>query len=107
MTSFPLFAAAERDLELLRERLKTLAGELALKAGRGGVTISDVRLTAQSQGLLNGQESKEYLALLDLHSLLRDAGLVATNAYRRSNVDRAHGNLNKIHTLREFSEAVA
>ncbi len=99
-TTLDLDADIVRDVE----RLKTLAGELALKAGRHGVTVSDLRLAAVRAGILTGGESDTRMKRLNLGKIARLAGLKATDRFRRSDVARAHGNLNRVHVLPEFAE---
>lgn len=98
----PMFAAPsafeqERDLE----RLATLAGELALKAGRHGVTVGDLRITAVNRGLLTGEEDGKRLAGL-LSQVMRKAGLYATTSYRRSAIEKSHANLHVVWVTDEW-----
>lgn len=102
MTSIPLFAAAERDLSLLRNRLTTLAGELLLKNGAHGCSVGDLRYSAENRGLLNGHESKAYMNALKLGKVMRDAGGISTGQIRRSRVRAAGHSANVIYALREF-----
>ena len=97
----PLFAFdCERDIE----RLTRLAAELGLKAGRHGVTVSDLRIAAENRGILTGDESAARMKQLNLGAVMRAAGLYATKQYRRSDVGRAHGNLNAVWTTIEWAE---
>lgn len=92
------------DVARDRERLKTLAGELALRAGRAGVTAGDVRIAAVNRGILTGSESAARMKALNLGGVMAEAGLVRSSQYRRSNVTRSHGNLHCVYTLLEFAE---
>ena len=74
-------------------RLVPLALELAAKAGQGGCTVSDLRVTATQRGLLGASHGR---SLSYLGAVLKAAGLVATDRYRRSDVPQAHGNLGKV-----------
>ena len=75
-----------RDLD----RLVPLARELAEKAGEYGVTVADLRIYAVNRGYLTGQESGRQLSYLG--SVMRHAGLVATDRWRRSQIPKSHGN---------------
>ena len=104
MTDLPLFAPLADDLERDRERLVDLARELGLKAGRSGVCVSDLRIAAVNRGILTGEESSTRMKRLNLGAIMTRAGLIATRNYRRSDVARAHGNLNVVHVIQEFTE---
>jgi len=93
----------QRDFVVSRDldRLARVAGRLALKAGRGGVTISDVRLYAEAKGWLTGQERGRRLSSLWL--VMHRAGLVRSGEYRRSSVARSHRNLHQVWKLPEFA----
>lgn len=98
-----LFAVAEADTpDRDVERLATLAGELALKAGRHGVTVSDLRLTAVNRGILTGEESARRMKELNLGAVMAKAGLFASGQYRRSTVERSRRNLHVIWVVEEF-----
>lgn len=92
----------EADIARDIERLKTLAGQLALKAGRHGCTVSDLRIAAVNAGVLTGQESAGRMKRLNLAAIMRDAGLRATEGYRRSVVPRSHSNLHRVWVIPEF-----
>ncbi len=98
-----------RRLELARdrERLCTLAGELALKAGRHGVTVSDLRIAAVNGKLLTGEESERRMKELNLGAVMASAGLHASGAYRRSTIVRSRRNLHVVWVLPEFAEVAA
>ena len=83
----------ERDVE----RLVPLARELAKKAGRDGVIIADLRIVAVQRGILTGAETGR--ALSYLASVMKRAGLVATKEFRRSHIDKSHGNLHRVWSL--------
>lgn len=76
------------------ERLAPLAVELALKAGRSGVTVADCRIVALQRGLLTGGERGRALAYLG--KLCETAGLVPTTEYRRSIIEKSNGNLQRV-----------
>lgn len=78
-------------------RLVPLARELATKAGASGITVSNLRLAAVARGLLTGQETGRRLSFLG--AVMRKAGLRNTGEWRRSDVQRSHGNLNAIWVL--------
>lgn len=63
-------------------------------AGPKGVTVSDVRHEAVRHGILPQQAKGRQLAFLG--ALMREAGLVPTGEYRRSEVDKSHGNLHQV-----------
>jgi hypothetical protein len=94
----------EADIARDVERLTTLAGELALKAGRHGVTVSDLRLAAVRAEILTGGESASRMKQLNLGAVMKAAGLFASGMYRRSDVGRSHGNLHSVWTTIEFAE---
>lgn len=68
-----------------------IARELAAKAGEAGVTVADIRLVAERQGLLTGTETGRTLSWLG--ALHEAAGLERTGQYRRSFLARSNGNL--------------
>lgn len=68
-----------------------IARELAAKAGEAGVTVADIRLVAERQGLLTGTETGRTLSWLG--ALPEAAGLERTGRYRRSFLARSNGNL--------------
>ena len=79
------------------ERLIPLARELATKAGHQGITVSNLRLAAVARGLLTGQEAGRRLSFLG--AVMKRAGLRNTGTFRRSDVERAHGNLGVVWRL--------
>jgi hypothetical protein len=76
------------------ERLVPLAVELAERAGTSGITISDVRVTAENRGILTGEEKGARLSYLG--KVMEAAGLTATPHFRRSNIPKSHGNLHRV-----------
>jgi hypothetical protein len=102
----------ERFVARQVERLIPVALELARKAGRSGVTIADVRITAVNRGILTGQEGAPHPGtgklmkpreLSYLGSVMRSAGLVATEEYRRSVVPGSNGNAHKVWLAKEYA----
>ena len=77
-------------------RLVPLARELAVRAGAAGCTVSDLRVTATQRGLLGASSGRR---LSYLGAVMRAAGLVPTDRYRRSDVPQAHGNLGRVWVL--------
>lgn len=59
-----------------------------------GVTVADVRHEAVRQCLLPRQAKGRQLAFLG--AVMREAGLVATEEFRRSDVEKSHGNLHRV-----------
>lgn len=68
------------------EALIPLARELARKAGPHGVTVGDIRLTAEQRGLLERGTGR---SLSWLTSLPKAAGLVSTGKRRISPIGRS------------------
>jgi len=77
-------------------RLVPLARELAAKAGQDGVCVSDLRVTATQRGLLGASHGR---SLSYLGAVLKAAGLVPTDRYRRSDVPASHGNPHRVFVL--------
>lgn len=71
--------------------LTPLALELARKAGKDGVTVADLRITARQRGLLPRGKVRDR-SLSWLGAVMRAAGLKATRQVRRSPIDESHGN---------------
>jgi hypothetical protein len=69
---------------------------------RHGVTASDIRIAGVNRGLLTGEERGRTLSWLS--KVPAAAGLVTTGNYRRSDVPKAHGNLNAVWVLPEFQQ---
>ena len=95
----------EADLARDIERLTKLAGELALKAGKHGVTVSNLRLAAVSAGILTGGESASRMKRLNLGAVMPKAGLFRSGKYRRSDVGRSHGNLHSVWVVEELKSS--
>lgn len=93
------YTKAERNRDI--ERLVPLAQELAQKAGKHGVTVSNLRFAAIKDGLLTGEEQGRRLSFLG--KVMHAAGLVSTGQYRRSDIAKSHGNIQLIWTLAEFA----
>lgn len=87
------------------QRLVPITVELAKKAARSGITVADIRLAAVQRGILTGAEKGRELSYLN--AVPRAAGLHNTRQYRRSVIDKAHGNLNVVWLLPEYAEAAA
>jgi hypothetical protein len=79
------------------QRLRPLVLELAEKAGESGITVSDVRLYAVHRNLLTGSERGRSLSWMG--ALMKAAGLVPTDRYARSTIEKSHGNLMRVWTL--------
>lgn len=79
--------ASKHDADIVR--LVPLAEVIALKAGRSGVTTSDLRIFAVQRGLLTGEEKGKSLSWLG--AVMKRARLVNTGATRRSPIGRTHG----------------
>ncbi len=91
-------SGTEHDTELAL--LIPIAQRLAREAGTEGVTIADVREEAARRNILPPLGKGRSLSYLG--SLLRRAGLTATDRTRRSTIDGAHGNRNTIWVAPEF-----
>lgn len=87
------------------ERLIPLARELAEKAGPDGVTIADLRLYAVQRGILTGRETGRQLSYLG--AVLRCAGLAKTALWRRSHIERSHGNPHRVFVAARYRQAAA
>lgn len=84
------------------QRLAPLARELADAAGPDGITVSDLRVAAVARRLLTGQERGRELSWLG--AVMTRAGLVRTDDYRRSDVERSHGNLHRVFVAQEYGD---
>lgn len=93
------YTPAQRKADI--ERLVPLAQELARKAGRHGVTVSNLRFAAIKDGLLTGEEQGRRLSFLG--KVMHAAGLVSTGQYRRSDIAKSHGNIQLIWTVPAFA----
>lgn len=85
--------AAERKTEIIR-RLVEIAQGLARMAPEG-LTVADVRAEAVRQCLLPAKAKGRELAFLG--AIMVRAGLVATEQFRRSDIDASHGNLHRVY----------
>jgi hypothetical protein len=83
-------------------RLVPLAQEIAEKSRDFGYTVSDIRITAVQRGLLTGEEKGRRLSFL--HAVPKAAGHTQTGQYRRSDVQKAHGNLNAVWCDRRYAQ---
>lgn len=86
------YTPAERKRDI--ERLIPLAKELAERAGDHGITVSNLRFAAVQKQLLTGEETGRRLSFLG--AVMRKAGLVKTESFRRSDVRKSHGNNHRI-----------
>jgi hypothetical protein len=102
-----LFDVVAEDLDGLRAKMTVLAADLASKAGRHGITCSDVRIYAMNAGWLTGQESEHRMNELRLGAVMRAAGLISTGSYRRSTVPQAKRSPNAVYVVREHSQGAA
>jgi len=84
--------AAEHKTEIIR-RLVVIAQSLA-RVRPAGVTVADVRFEAVRQCILKGKAKGRELAFLG--AIMRRAGLVSTEEFRRSDVEDSHGNLHRV-----------
>ncbi len=91
--------------ELLRSRLTTLAKELLERAGSTGVSVGDLRYSAENRGLLTGEESEAFMNALRLGQVMRNAGGISTGLLRRSKVKKAKYSPNAVYVTREFAGA--
>lgn len=94
---------ADRLGRVARELLERLARELARDAGPDGICVDDLRIAATRRGLITGEETGRRLSYLG--GLMKSAGLRGTAQYRRSKIERSHGNLNKIWVSPEHAAA--
>jgi len=85
--------AAERKTEIIR-RLVEIAQGLA-RMRPEGLTVADVRAEAVRQCLLPPKAKGRELAFLG--AIMQKAGLVATEEFRRSDVEASHGNLHRVY----------
>lgn len=90
-------AAAKHAREM--ELLKPLVLELARKAGYEGVVVADVRICAVQRGLLSAETKGRELAWMG--ALMDYCGLEPTDRWRRSHIEKAHGNLQRVWVLPE------
>ena len=86
-------------------RLIPLARELAVKAGRDGITVADLRLYAVQRGILTGTETGRQLSYLG--AVLTLAGLAKTSQWRRSHIPQSHGNAQRVFVAAAYAEVAA
>jgi hypothetical protein len=75
------------------ERLVPLARLLAAENAQG-ITVADLREAAATRGYLTNYEAGRQLSYLG--AVMQAAGLVATEEWRRSQIERSHGNLHRV-----------
>lgn len=90
------------DTERMIARLVPIAQELARAAAGNGITVANVRIAAVNQGILTGQETGRRLSFLGV--VMKKAGLVPTPEYRRSHIDKSHGNLHRVFVSPEHAQ---
>jgi len=100
-------AAMQRDITegpsaLLKEQLCAIATELLLIAEKFGVTFSEVRLAAETRGLLTGHEYGRWLSCGD--GLMRRARGKGgrTNGKRKSQHGNSHRRMLSVHVHEDF-----
>lgn len=71
-------------------RLEPLARDLAFEAGPEGIIVADLREAAEARGLGLPR------TLASLGCVMRRAGLVSTEDYRRSHIAESHRNLQRV-----------
>lgn len=86
--------AARDEHRALIAQLIPIAQGLARMAGARGVTVADVRTEAVRQCILPASSRGRQLAFLG--AVMKRAGLVSTEDFRRSDVDASHGNLHRV-----------
>lgn len=84
--------AAEHKTEIIG-RLVAIAQGLS-RVQPAGVTIADVRGEAVRQCILKPEAKGREYAFLG--AIMKRAGLVSTEEFRRSDVDVSHGNLHRV-----------
>lgn len=84
-------------------RLVPLARELARSAGPAGVTVADLRAEGERRGLVPAYTVGRELSYLG--TVMRAAGLRATDRTRRSSIPQSHGNRHTVHVLPELWRA--
>src|SRR5437660_4656339 len=86
-------AAARDDRRSLVDKLLAIAQGLA-RVRPEGVTIADVRFEAVRQCILKREAKGREYAFLG--AVMKRAGLMSTEEFRRSDVDVSHGNLHRV-----------
>lgn len=88
-------AASRAERQALIKQLIPIAEELAVRAGKHGITVANLRHAAARRGLL--PETGTGRSLSFLGAVLRCADLVRTDRFRRSTVIASHGNNHRIY----------
>ena len=86
-------AAARDDRRSLIEKLVEIAQGLA-RVRPEGLTIADVRGEAARRQLLPAKAKGRELSFLG--AVMKRAGLVSTEEFRRSDIDASHGNVQRV-----------
>ena len=86
-------AASRDDRRSLIEKLVEIAQGLA-RVRPEGVTIADVRAEAVRWQLLPAKAKGRELSFLG--AVMKRAGLVSTEEFRRSDIDASHGNVQRV-----------
>jgi len=87
-------AAAKAARKALIEKLVPIAQELAKRAGDNGITVANLRHAAQRRGILPRTGDERSLSFLG--AVMRNAKLIATKRFRRSDVTASHGNAHRV-----------
>lgn len=89
---------------VLKARLVEIATELLLDAGEFGVTFGEVRLAAETRGLLTGHEYGRWLSCGD--GLMRQARgkRGRTNGKRKSRHGNSHRRMLSVHVHERFAK---
>ena len=88
--SQPQDAASRHALDI--RMLVPLATELAQRVGQVGLTVADLRAEAERRGLFKAGLNTRDRSLSYLGSVMKAAGLVATDRTRRSFLPQSNGN---------------
>lgn len=80
-------------------RLIPIAQRIGAAAIDRRVTVADLRHAAVKEGVLTGEEEGKRLSFL--HKVFPRAGFEKTDQYRRSDIPKAHYNLNVVWYLPE------
>jgi hypothetical protein len=75
-------------------RLIPIAQYVASLAEGRKITVAHLRRAAVERGVLTGEERGKRLSFL--HQVMPLAGGLATDEYRRSDIPKAHSNLNRV-----------
>jgi len=85
-------AAREAHQRLLAQLVPIAQGLARMRPE--GITVADVRREAARYGLVPASGPGRELSFLG--AVMRRAGLVGTEEFRRSDVDASHGNLHRV-----------